>query len=141
MRKKILIIDDDEAICDEISSSLEDEGYDVSISNDGLEGNTMASSGKFDVLLLDLYLPSLSGLEILKGLRQKKCGLHVIVVTGQVDEAQLRKGGHLDGNGVSETLRLADGLLCKPFCMDKLLSMIKEAVKHTKRSEEKPSIQ
>lgn len=126
-------------MCDEVSSSLEDEGYEVSISNDGIEGNALASSDDFDVLLLDLHLPGLSGLEILKQLRQRKCGLHVIVVTGQVDEAQLRKGGHLDGNGVSETLRLADGFLSKPFCMDKLLLMVKEAVRQTKRSAEKPS--
>ena len=129
MGNKILIIDDDEALCDEVSSSLEDAGYDVSISNDGVEGNALVSSDDFDVLLLDLRLPGLSGHDILKELRQKKRKLHVIVVSGQVDDARLRNGEQLEGDDVVKTIQLADGFLSKPFNMDKLLSMIKEATR------------
>lgn len=139
VKNKILIIDDDEAMCDEVSSSLEDEGYDVSISNDGIEGNELASNYDFDVLLLDLRLPGLSGLEILKELRERKRKLHVIVVTGNVDEAQLRKGGLLYGSSTSQTLKLADGFLSKPFDMNELLSMIKEAVCKAKHVGSQPS--
>jgi len=138
MKHKILIIDDDREMCDEVSSSLEDEGYEVSISNDGIEGNELASGDDFDVLLLDLCLPNLGGLDILKGLRDRKCPRHIIVVSGQVGEDRLTKGRHTESDGVNETLALADGVLSKPFSMERLLSMIKEAVQRTRRSESKP---
>ncbi len=130
MAARVLIIDDDETLCDEVSESLVDEGYDVSVSYDGLEGHELASNDEFDVLLLDLRLPGLDGLEILKRLKENGTRLHVIVVTGEMDPSQIfavRNRKAVGTHGSLETLRLADAVLSKPIDMPALLSLIKDA--------------
>jgi DNA-binding NtrC family response regulator len=79
---KILIIDDDEMQLRLQRILLVDEGYSVHTTADGPQGITIFKKHKFDLVLLDLGLPSMSGIEVLKELRRLDAKAKVIVVTG-----------------------------------------------------------
>ena len=132
VKEEILIIDDDESMCDEVSETLRDEGYRVSISKNGLEGAALIATHHYDVILLDIKLPGLSGYDILRELEGKMDGFRVIVITGQQVAAQL-VSGEPSGDDLEEeqyrTLKLADGILSKPFDMSTLLHMIGSAAR------------
>ncbi len=79
---KILIIDDDEVQLQLQRSILMEEGYSVYSTADGPQGITIFKKHKFDLVLLDLGLPSMSGIEVLKELRKLDSKAKIIVVTG-----------------------------------------------------------
>jgi DNA-binding NtrC family response regulator len=83
--RRILVVDDEYAIRRTLELHLSEEGYDVSTVGDGLEGATRAQSEEFDLVLLDLRLPSLDGMEVLKQVHAAKPGLPVIVITAYDD--------------------------------------------------------
>ncbi len=66
---RILVVEDERAIADFVSRGLESEGYAVTCVHDGEEGEALALTGRFDLLVLDLMLPGRSGLEILRAIR------------------------------------------------------------------------
>ena len=70
--KKILIIEDESNISDFIKMELEYEGYEADISEDGKEGLDMALKYSYDLIILDLMLPSISGLEVCRRLKREK---------------------------------------------------------------------
>ena len=72
MTKKILCIEDEQFIAELYGRALKKAGYEVTIEEDGRKGLTLGQSGQYDIVLLDLMLPSLSGLNILKTLRNQK---------------------------------------------------------------------
>jgi len=80
--QKILIIDDDEMQLRLQRILLVDEGYTVHTTADGPQGITIFKKHKFDLVLLDLGLPSMSGIEVLKEIRRLDSKAKVIVVTG-----------------------------------------------------------
>lgn len=69
MHKKILLIEDEQLIADMYADTLEEEGFEVTIIGDGQAGLEAAQTGNYDLVLLDLMLPNVTGLEILKILR------------------------------------------------------------------------
>ncbi len=69
MAKKILIIDDDKELCEEMAEILKGEGYDVSTAFDGLAGKKLIEENHYNLLLLDVKLPDINGLDILKSMR------------------------------------------------------------------------
>lgn len=131
--RRILIIDDDQAMSEEILALLCDEGCDVSLAHDGLEGLELLFRHHYDIVLLDLELPGLSGFDILKKLQGRREGMQVIVLTGNQVASKL-VSGEPSWDDVEEeqyqTIRLADGVLTKPFDMAALLSLL--AVKEGK---------
>jgi len=129
MLKKILLIDDDEEICEEISEALQDEGYDVHVSNDGLEGYALIKEGDYDLILLDVRLPGMNGLDILKRVRQSEKKVNIIVITGMpmAHRDVQEQDDKLDY--ALETLKLADGILSKPFNMTAMIAAIKNVTK------------
>jgi len=72
MTRKILCIEDEQFIAELYGRALEKAGYEVTIEADGKKGLALAQSGRYDIVLLDLMLPSLSGLDVLKTLRNQK---------------------------------------------------------------------
>jgi len=122
----ILTIEDDPAIRQGIVDSLDFHGYNVLESGDGESGLELATSREYDLLLLDLALPKVTGLEILQKLRELRPTQPVIVLTAKGDEDD-RVAGLKMG---------ADDYVVKPFSVKELLARM-EAV--LRRSAERPS--
>ena len=85
---RILIIEDEYSLVDAMSESLKRENYLVDICYEGNSGLDMALSGIHDIIILDLMLPNLNGLEILKSIREEKISSYVIILTakGELDD-------------------------------------------------------
>jgi DNA-binding NtrC family response regulator len=79
--QRILVIDDEESIRDLLKDYLETRGYEVTTTGDGESGLTMLKEEKFDLYLLDLMMPGISGLDVLKAAREEKISVPSIVIT------------------------------------------------------------
>ena len=112
--KKILIIEDEYNIARFLQLELEHEGSEVGISHDGREGLDKACSDYFDLLILDVMLPSLNGVEVLRRLRQKS-DMPVVMLTAK-DEMNDKILGLDIG---------ADDYMTKPFAIEELLARIR----------------
>jgi len=124
-QQQILVIEDDRAIRQGVLDALELEGYATLEAGDGDAGLRLATEAGCDLVLLDLILPGLHGLDILRAVREKHPTLPVIILTARGDEAQRVEG-----------LRLgADDYVVKPFSVRELLARI-EAV--LRRASERP---
>ena len=113
--KKILIIEDDRAFLETLKSSLEAEAYQVQTAQDGELGLRLASQGNVDLILLDLMLPSLTGFEVCRKLREGGSRTPIIILSGQKKEE------------VDKVLGLelgADDYLIKPFGTRELIARI-----------------
>jgi two-component system alkaline phosphatase synthesis response regulator PhoP len=125
-KARILVIEDDAAIRRGIVDALSFEGYAVRSAGQGAAGLELAVSSDCDLVLLDLVLPGMDGLEILRDVRAVRPTLPVIVLTARGDEGDRVRG-----------LRLgADDYVVKPFSVRELLARV-EAV--LRRSPERPS--
>jgi len=82
---RVLIVDDDQAICRVLEAQLAREGFAVASSCDGREAIEMAARTKFDVVLLDMIMPGMSGIELLRELRSMAVPPEVVIMTGQPD--------------------------------------------------------
>lgn len=118
MAKKILVIDDEPMILDSVSYSLKQEGYEVVTAKDGESGLKAATSEEVDLILLDLMLPGLDGLEICRTIR-KTSEIPIIMLTAKEGEIDRILGLELG----------ADDYVTKPFSMRELLARIKTVLK------------
>jgi DNA-binding response OmpR family regulator len=121
----ILLIEDDTALAETLVVALEMENYKVSHSADGEEGCRMAESVEVDILLLDLVLPSLSGIEVCKRLRGKGIGIPIIFITGEKKE-EIDKVLGLELGG--------DDYITKPFGTRELIARIKAVLRRSVES-------
>ena len=101
---RILIIDDDEELCELVSEYLAVEGFDITSVNDGDTGLTAALTGEFDIAILDVMLPKMNGSDVLRHLRAES-KLPVIMLTARGDDMERIVGLELG----------ADDYLPKPF--------------------------
>ena len=120
VRGKVLIVEDDRAICNFIRRVLEANGYEALIVYTGREAVSMLTSHCPDVMLLDLGLPDMDGLQVLTQLRKWSL-LPVVVVSARTDESE--KVRALDEG--------ADDYITKPFGTSELLARIRTAIRHT----------
>lgn len=111
----VLLVEDEPGIADFLRRGLEAEGFAVQAAHDGLEGSRRALSEGFDMVVLDLMLPGMGGMEVLAQLRQAKPDLPVIVLTAR-GEVEDRVAG-LDGGAVD--------YLVKPFSLAELLARMR----------------
>jgi len=119
------MIDDDEELCEEITEILTNEGYRVTTAFDGLSGNRLIQKYDYDIVILDIKMPGLSGLDILEGIKGQDKELKVIVLTGRPLSKNLQE--EQNHNDKEESLlALADGIIGKPFDIEVLLGKIKE---------------
>lgn len=111
---KILLVEDEQSISEAVASLLKKKHYYVDLAFDGVTGMDYASSGDYDVLILDIMLPNLDGISILKELRKKNIRTPIIMLTAksEIDDKVL---GLESG---------ADDYLSKPFQMKELLARI-----------------
>ncbi|MCK4725806.1 MAG: response regulator, partial [Anaerolineales bacterium] len=84
-KTKILVIDDEEGITKLVSAYLEPEGYEVIIKQDGIEGLKAARAIKPDLVVLDIMLPGMDGIELLTTLRRES-DVYVIMLTAKTEE-------------------------------------------------------
>ena len=118
MANRILIIEDEVNIARFIELELVHEGNQVEKAHDGREGLDKALSGDYDLILLDVMLPKLNGLEVLRRLRMEK-ETPVIMLTAR--DAVMDKVSGLDAG--------ADDYITKPFAIEELLARIRVALK------------
>ena len=115
---KILIIEDEVSLARFIELELTFEGYEVSVSHDGREGYEMFESQNFDLILLDLMLPGIDGIEICKRIR-KISNVPVIILTAKDDVSDKVAG--LDSG--------ASDYITKPFAIEELLARMRAALR------------
>ena len=113
--KKILVVDDEHKIREVISVLLEEKGYGIRTAENGREGVKELHSFEPDLVLTDISMPDMEGIEFLKIIRSHKKDLPVIVMSGNVVGTQFLKAASLCG--ATATLR-------KPFSNKDLLSTI-----------------
>ena len=118
-RKKVILIEDEVKLARFVELELRYEGYDVTVCHDGREGLQMVTDGNYDMILLDLMLPGLTGIEICRRVR-KFSNVPIIMLTAK-DETMDKVAG-LD-SGV-------DDYLTKPFAIEELLARMRVAFKH-----------
>ncbi|HEY4916726.1 MAG TPA: response regulator transcription factor [Solirubrobacteraceae bacterium] len=112
---RVLLIEDEPGIVDFVRRGLEAEGFEVESAGDGLQGERMALTGRFDAIVLDLMLPRRGGLEVLGSLRRAMPGLPVIVLTARTEIEDRVEG--LDAGAVD--------YLVKPFSMAELVARVR----------------
>ncbi|KNZ69981.1 two component transcriptional regulator, winged helix family [Thermincola ferriacetica] len=127
--EKILIIEDEVKIARFLELELKYEGYMVEQENDGRSGLERATGGKFDLIILDVMLPSLNGMEVLRRLRQVS-ETPVIMLTAK-DEVTDKVMGLDIG---------ADDYMTKPFAIEELLARIRAVLKRRKPANHKRDI-
>ena len=115
---KILLVEDEEKLARFIELELTHEGYQVDKAFDGRSGLTAAENGRYDLMLLDIMLPVLNGLEVLRRIRRVS-GLPVILLTAR--DAVMDKVTGLDTG--------ADDYITKPFSIEELLARIRAALR------------
>ena len=121
IREKILVVEDEKSISRFISTILDNNGYEAVQARTGAEAQSMISSHCPDLVILDLGLPDMDGLEILRGLRSWS-SLPVVVVSARDHERD--KVAALDLG--------ADDYLTKPFGTEELLARVRTAIRHTR---------
>jgi DNA-binding response OmpR family regulator len=117
--QSILLIDDDESLSDTISVMLEQEGFSITHAADGRKGLDQALTLKPDIVLVDLRLPGMSGMEVCKRLRESNNRTPIIVLSGigdEIDKVLLLEMG-------------ADDYLVKPFGLRELLARIRAVLR------------
>lgn len=116
-RDKVLIVEDERSLTEVLVYNLEREGYEVFVSHDGREGLRKAQTLLPDVLILDLMLPGMSGLDICKDLKSnpKTAGMHILMLTARSEETD-----QVVGFAVG-----ADDYVTKPFSTKVLMQRVR----------------
>jgi len=116
---RILVVEDYEPIRSSIVQGLQEAGFAVDAAGDGEDGKWLSESNEYDVIVLDLMLPGIGGLELLKGIRKAGRDVCVLVLTAR-DLVEERVAGLNAG---------ADDYLVKPFAFPELLARIRTLVR------------
>ncbi len=111
----ILVVEDEKRLAEAIGKLLEQENYTVEIANDGEEGYDLLVAGDFDLAILDIMLPSIDGLTILKRIREERCYLPVLILTAKDKVSEKIHGLDIG----------ADDYLSKPFDSGELLARVR----------------
>ncbi len=116
---RILIVDDDDTIRSTMKAILEDEGYEVDLAASGKEGVQKSKEKSYNIALLDIRLPDMEGVELLKLMKPAVPRTRKIMVTGYPSTQ----------NAIEALNKNADAYLIKPVDIEKLLNTIKEQLK------------
>jgi CheY-like chemotaxis protein len=119
MSQKILIVDDNPNMSSLLSEMLEVFNYESIRANDGLEAIDKVNEGKFSLVITDMRMPKMSGLDLLKRLKEKNPELPVVVISGYA----------LDEEGNNLLTSLADGFLNKPFKMSDIEKLLDNTIR------------
>jgi DNA-binding response OmpR family regulator len=112
---RILVVEDEARILAFLTRGLEAEGYTVVAADNGRDGLALASSGAWDLVVLDLLLPGLSGLQVLRELHRVRPRLPVLILSARSDLQTKLRGFELG----------ATDYVAKPFALDELLARVR----------------
>ncbi|OPY61894.1 MAG: Transcriptional activator protein CzcR [Syntrophorhabdaceae bacterium PtaU1.Bin034] len=112
---KILIVEDEKKVASFVRKGLQEEGYSVDMAHNGEDGLHLASDASYDLIILDIYLPKLDGISVLKKLREFKVKTPVLLLTVRATIEDKVLG--LDSG--------ADDYLTKPFAFEELLARVR----------------
>lgn len=126
MKENILIIEDEESIARVLELELEFEGYEVDIAHTGTDGLIKVRERSWDLILLDLMLPGIHGLDVLKRLRATEDDTPVILLTAKSEVEDKVKGLDLGANDY----------VTKPFEIEELLARIRSTLRVTSKKQE-----
>ena len=115
----VLVVDDEKNIRETLKDVLEDEGYEVHLAQDGKNALEVLKNRQFDVMLLDLWLPEIGGMDVLKTVKEKYGNIQIIIISGH---------GTID-TAVKATKIGAFDFIEKPLSIDRVLKIIDHAVK------------
>lgn len=113
--KKILVIEDESNVVNLLKRGLEEEGYEISVAMDGHSGYEMAGKHQFDLMIMDIMLPGMNGMEICRNLRAQKITTPILMLTALGSTENIVSG--LDSG--------ADDYLVKPFNFAELLARMR----------------
>lgn len=120
-RPKILVIDDEEIVRISCRKCLSPEGYDVTVAHNGVEGLKLTEEETYALILTDLKMPDMDGMEFLSEMKQRQPDAKVIMMTGystvEHAEAAMKQGAY--------------NYIEKPFTPDTLVKAVKEAMSDT----------
>ena len=120
---KILIVEDEKKVASFIKRGLEDDSYQVTLSYDGADGLKQASSGEFDLIILDCMLPKKDGITLLKELREAGSHVPVLMLTAKTETRDVVTG--LDAG--------ADDYLAKPFAFAELQARVRALIRRSEQ--------
>ncbi|MEO1959225.1 MAG: response regulator transcription factor [Nautiliaceae bacterium] len=119
---KILLVEDDEKLLKSIEEGLKSQKFRVDTALDGEEGLYLALNNQYDVMIIDWMLPKLSGLELIKKLREKNILTPALILTAKGDIEDKIEG-----------LSVADDYLTKPFDFEELIARLKALYRRSKK--------
>ncbi|MBY0124054.1 response regulator transcription factor [Bacillus sp. S/N-304-OC-R1] len=121
MQKKILVVDDEQSILTLLEYNLKQAGYEVMTAMDGDTGKNLAISDEPDLIVLDLMLPKMDGIEVCKELRQERVMTPILMLTAKDDEFDKVLGLELG----------ADDYMTKPFSPREVVARVKAILRRT----------
>jgi DNA-binding NtrC family response regulator len=121
-KNRILVVDDEDALRFVLSAELEGEGYAVLSAADGEEAINILRKETFDIILLDIMMPRVSGFEVLKFVKESQPATKVIMLTGYADLK----------NAIESKKFGAEDFVSKPYDLVDLLTTIEEVLQGTK---------
>jgi len=123
---RILVVEDEARIQSFLTRGLEAEGYTVVAADNGRDGLALASVGEWDLVVLDLLLPGLSGLQVLRELHRGRPRLPVVILSARADLQTKLRGFELG----------ATDYLAKPFAIDELLARVRVQLRASRPPED-----
>jgi len=118
---RVLIVEDEPKVASFIRRALEEESYAVDVCTDGIQGRDMASDVNYDLIILDLMLPGLAGIDVLQALRDARVKTPILILTAR-SKVEQRVTGLNAG---------ADDYLIKPFAIEELLARSRALLRRT----------
>lgn len=122
-KETVLIVEDDTSLAQGLKMNLSFEGYDVMVATDGEEGLELALNTKPDLIVLDLMLPRLSGLEVLQALRDEELEMQILILSALGQEGDKVRGLQLG----------ADDYMTKPFGLKEFLARVDSALRRPRK--------
>jgi two-component system, OmpR family, response regulator len=117
----VLVVEDEKKIASFVRKGLEEQGFAVTVCHHGNEGYSLATTQSFDLIVLDIMLPGRDGLSILRGLRERKNTVPVILLTARSERNERIEGLNLG----------ADDYVTKPFFVEELVARVHAVMRRT----------